>query len=114
MRQVYAHQAVIRSLKSPAAPGAAVTVALCGHWEHEPPCPLAAHHTAVAADGDDGWRVRVLFATEPHRVEDVRSRLDEALSTGDWELISSGCTRMDTADRSHARRLLRTNRARSQ
>ena len=27
------------------APGAAVTVALCGHWEHPPPCPLAPHHT---------------------------------------------------------------------
>ena len=25
------------------APGAAVTVALCGHWEHEPPGPLAPH-----------------------------------------------------------------------
>lgn len=30
-----------------AAPGAAVTVALCGHWKHEPPCPLAAHHTST-------------------------------------------------------------------
>jgi hypothetical protein len=29
-----------------AAPGAAITVALCGSWEHPPPCPLAAHHTS--------------------------------------------------------------------
>ena len=28
-----------------AAPGAAITVELCGRWEHEPPCPLAPHHT---------------------------------------------------------------------
>jgi hypothetical protein len=39
------------------APGAAVTVALCGHWDHEPPCPLAPHHVRV--DEDDG-ELRVL------------------------------------------------------
>ncbi|MEX5721628.1 hypothetical protein [Geodermatophilus maliterrae] len=27
------------------APGGVITVALCGSWEHEPPCPLAPHHT---------------------------------------------------------------------
>jgi hypothetical protein len=41
MRQPFAHDAV---LAMPAggdlgAPGAAITVALCGHWEHAPPCP---------------------------------------------------------------------------
>src|SRR5215207_9908722 len=43
MRQSFAHEAVL-ALGDEAderAPGAAVTVALCGHWEHEPPCSLA-------------------------------------------------------------------------
>ncbi|WP_309107289.1 hypothetical protein [Arthrobacter sp.] len=28
-----------------AAPGAAVTLELCGSLEHQPPCPLAPHNT---------------------------------------------------------------------
>src|SRR5690349_11215936 len=108
MRQAYAHDAV---LEMPAdadtgAPGAAITTALCGHWEHEPPCPLAPHHTAATRDGD---RVilRVLFATEPDRVEEVRGRIDTALAGGGWELVSSGCARIEPRERDHARRLLR-------
>ena len=47
MRGTFAHVAVIRIDPEAdiRAPGAAITVALCGHWEHEPPCPLAPHHT---------------------------------------------------------------------
>ena len=46
------------------APGAAVTGALCGAWEHEPPCPLAAHHTAAGRVAG-AVRLRVLFAADP-------------------------------------------------
>jgi hypothetical protein len=35
----------------PRAPGGAITVALCGHWEHEPPCRWP-HHTDITPDGD--------------------------------------------------------------
>ena len=31
--------------------GGAITVALCGSWTHEPPCPLAPHHTRVQRSG---------------------------------------------------------------
>ncbi len=48
----------------PAAVGAAVTVALCGHWEHEPPCPLAPHHTSASPDGGV-VQVRTIFVAEP-------------------------------------------------
>ena len=61
------------------APGAAITVALCGHWEHEPPCPLAPHHTDVRRAGDQ-IRLRVLFATEPATEAEVRRRIEAALS----------------------------------
>ncbi|MDI6103548.1 hypothetical protein QLQ12_33550 [Actinoplanes sp. NEAU-A12] len=108
MRQVYVHQArlILAPGTDPGAPGAAITVALCGHWEHEPPCPLAPHHTAVTTE-DDESRLRILFATEPGRVAEVRARIDAALTGGDWRLIDSGCARLDPSERPHGRRLLR-------
>jgi hypothetical protein len=55
MRRTFAHYADVDLDPGGAddAPGAAITVELCGHWEHEPPCPVAAHHTAAAREGDD-------------------------------------------------------------
>jgi hypothetical protein len=86
VRQAFVHEA--RLLLEPEAdvrsPGAAVTVALCGHWDHEPPCPLAPHY--VDADRVSGeLQVRVLFAAEPEAEGEVRRRIDRALS-GQWEL----------------------------
>jgi len=96
------------------APGGAITVALCGHWDHEPPCPLAPHHTAAERHGDV-VRLRVLFAAEPADEAEVRRRIDEALGRGEltgpdgvvsrWRLVSSapGTVRSDEHD--HGRRL---------
>ena len=114
MRLAYAHEAVVvlAAGADSRAPGGAVTVALCGSLAHDPPCPLAAHHTAY----DDG-RLRVLFATAPDRAEEVRSLIDAALAAGSftgpdgvtsrWELVRSGCIAVAPDDRDHARRLLR-------
>jgi len=33
------------------APGGAVTVALCGHWQHDGPCRWP-HHTSALRDGE--------------------------------------------------------------
>ena len=109
MRQVYAHQATLSLAPGgdPGAPGAAITAALCGHGEHEPPCPLAPHHTAATPAGGDRLRLRVLFAVGPDRADEVRGRIDAALAAGDWRLIESGCARLDPAERPHGRRLLR-------
>ena len=103
MRQVYAHQAtlVLAPGTDPGAPGAAVSGALRGPGGQEPPC-----YTTVTG-GDDGSRVRVLFATEPHRVDEMRARIDAALAGGEWRLIDAGCARLDPSDRPHGRRLLR-------
>ncbi|MFC7531200.1 hypothetical protein [Actinoplanes sp. GCM10030250] len=51
-------------------------------------------------------RLRILFATEPHRVDEVRERIDAALAAGDWQLLESGCARVEQDERPHARRLL--------
>jgi hypothetical protein len=95
-------------------PGAAVTVALCGHWEHEPPCPLAPHHTQ-AERAEDHVVLRILFAADPSRVPDVRSRIDAALAGGQlrgpdgltsiWRLVASAPSDVRPDEEEPARRL---------
>ncbi|MEV5824935.1 hypothetical protein AB0L25_05105 [Spirillospora sp. NPDC052242] len=81
MRRAFAHDAAVlmRADDDPRAPGAAVTAALCGHWDHEPPCPLAPHHVAAERSGDT-VRLRILFAAEPADEAEVRDRIEAALS----------------------------------
>lgn len=84
MRQAFAHEAIL--LLEPEAderaPGAAVAVALCGHWDHEPPCPLSPHRVHADRVASE-LHVRVLFAAEPETEREVRRRIDWALS-GQW------------------------------
>lgn len=83
-RAAYAHDAVVILDRAgdTGAPGGAITVALCGHWDHEPLCPLAPHHTnAIPADGDT-LRLRVLFAADPDDEPRLRSLIGQALSAG--------------------------------
>jgi hypothetical protein len=107
MRQAFVQEAVL--LMEPhadvRAPGAAVTVALCGHWDHEPPCPLAPHHVS-AADDDGELRVRILFAAEPDKEDEVRHLIEQALSgqlkfpdgfTTPWQLQLGSLSRADSA-----------------
>ena len=98
------------------APGAAVTVALCGRWEHDPPCPIAPHHTrATRVDGIA--RVRTLFAVEPEQENEVRQRIVDALAEGQlrgpdgtttsWRLRSSNPSTVTASETAHASRLTR-------
>ena len=64
----------------PAALGGAVTVALCGHWEHEGPCRWP-HHTESSADGDD-WVATVRFDAPDDEVAEVRSAILMAIASG--------------------------------
>ncbi|GAA3335191.1 hypothetical protein GCM10020358_02460 [Amorphoplanes nipponensis] len=115
-RRAYAHDAVLMMgpEADPRAPGGAITTALCGHWQHEPPCPLAEHHTS--AERTDGEvRLHVLFATAPERETEVRELIDEALAAGAfagpdgtssfWSLVSSGPGTIAPEERAHAARL---------
>jgi hypothetical protein len=118
MRGTFAHDAVLRigPKEDIRAPGAAVTVALCGHWEHEPPCPLAPHHTRAERDGEDA-HLRILFAAAPADEVEVRARIDAALGEGElagpagvtrWRLVRSGAGSVSDAERDHAERLAAT------
>jgi len=111
----YAHRAVV-ALGSGAdrrAPGGAVTLALCGSWEHPPPCPLAPHHTAVEGE-DDALDVRVVFAAAPDDEAEVRSRIDAALAGGEttrpdggvarWRLVEAGPAELRDDERDRAAR----------
>ncbi|HVF77070.1 MAG TPA: hypothetical protein VNA28_02135 [Solirubrobacteraceae bacterium] len=115
-RRPFAHDAVL-SMEADGdvgAPGATITVALCGHWDHEPPCPLAPHHTAAArVDGE--VRLRTLFVVEPARESEVRARIRAALQAGAivsgdgrrarWRLCSDGASSVREEEADHARHL---------
>jgi hypothetical protein len=117
MREAFAHEAVVvlEDGGDERAPGGAITVALCGSWSHEPPCPLAPHHTRVhRTDGE--LTVRVLFAADPADEPRVRALVEEVLARGwgdtpdgrtCWELVDSGPAAVHEDERAHARRLLR-------
>jgi len=110
-RKAFAHDAVVamRDGGSPNALGGAITKALCGAWDHSPPCPLAPHNVSHAVDGE-AVAVRVVFATEPSNEQRVRDLIGEALSSGQltvpdggtayWELRSAspGSLRVDEKD----------------
>lgn len=117
MRQAFACEAVLIMAADAdmRAPGAAITVALCGHWEHEPPCPLAPHYSNAERVGDE-VRIRVLFATDPEQVGTVHARIDMALSKGrldgpaggttTWQLCSSRPSAVRAEESDHAQRLV--------
>ena len=115
-RRSYAHRAVL-ALAGGAdrrAPGGAVTTALCGSWEHPPPCPLAPHHTGVAG-ADDALDVRVVFAAAPDDEADVRRRIEAALAAGEaprpdgtvvrWRLLEAAADAVRDDERELAARL---------
>jgi hypothetical protein len=117
VRQAYAHDAVvvIQPGGSPNALGGAVTLALCGHWDHQPPCPLAPHHVSTLEDGET-VTLRILFATEPANERRVRSLIGEALATGQltgrdgtvttWQLKSAAPGHVRPEEKDHAAQLI--------
>jgi hypothetical protein len=116
MRQAFVHEAIVVMPPDAdtRAPGAAITVELCGHWEHEPPCPLAPHHTTAERVAGEVL-LRTLFAAEPSAEEVVRQRIESALSRGrlagpdgtatSWELRTSRPSEVTTGEADHAARL---------
>ena len=117
LREAFAHDAVLALAADgdDRAPGGAITVALCGSASHEPPCPLAPHHTDVARSRSD-VTLRVLFACEPGEEDRVRGLIDAALARGraedpdgvrtHWNVVSTGSSPVRPAERAHAQRLL--------
>ena len=84
------------------APGAAVTLALCGHWEHEGPCRWPHHNEATPDGREDGARcveLRCVVAADKADEEVVRTLVYRALRAGGmegpdgpigWRMLDSG------------------------
>ena len=69
----------------PAAVGAMVTVALCGHWEHPGPCRWP-HHNQI-----EGAQFRTVFIATPEDEAEVRRRIRSALhGQSGWRVLSDG------------------------
>ena len=63
------------------APGAAVTVALCGHWDHKGPCRWP-HFSSLVPDQDGAKRLVVTFDAREAEVDTVKSKIHVALTQG--------------------------------
>ena len=88
-RETFVHEAELRLDEGAdeRAPGAAVTVALCGHWEHEGPCRWP-HNNALTAEPTPA-RFRTVFVADAADESEIRTRIVEALaSAAGWTLIS--------------------------
>ncbi len=116
MREAYAHECVVELQDGDErALGAAITAALCGHWDPEPPCPLSPHHTGTTQDGPV-IQARTLFAAEPANQSEVRSLIEAALQEGEltrpdgvsthWRLLSAQPRPVTGAEAEHAQRLI--------
>jgi hypothetical protein len=115
MRSGFVHEAALElgSGADEGAPGAAVTVQLCGHWEHEDACRWP-HHTAVDHQSGSSIRVRTVFACDPDEEQAVRQRIAEALAagrldtesgTGRWTVVSQGRDELSPEEAALALRL---------
>ena len=63
------------------APGGAITVALCGHWDHEGECRWP--HLSTIKKGNDGcYELTVEFDAPVEEVEVVEKKVREALARG--------------------------------
>lgn len=116
MREAFAHDAVLllEDGGDDRAPCGAITAALCGSVVHDPPCPLAPHHTRVHRTGT-ALTVRLLFAAEPADEPHVRQLVDDVLARGwgdspagrtVWDLVESGPSPVALQEQAHALRLI--------
>ncbi len=106
-RRAYHHAAslALHLGVDPAAPGAAVTVALCGHWDHDPPCRWPHNSRLLDAAGTSSFRT--VFTCEPGDEAQVRALIDGALRSGSgWQVLGSGAAPVTDEDAALAQRLL--------
>jgi len=98
---VYEAQLQLDDATDPAAVGAAVTVALCGHWEHEPPCRWP-HNNELGSSGE----FRTLLIAPPGEEAEVRERIAGALAVGPgWHVLRAGARDVLPRERELAERL---------
>jgi hypothetical protein len=103
----YVHMAelTLAAAVDPAAVGAAVTIELCGHWQHEGACRWP-HNNEV--QGEEPLELRVLFLADETDELEVRHRIEKALrSAPGWSVLSSGPRPVAPSERTLAAKLSR-------
>ena len=108
--QAYVHEAtiVLDQGTNPAAVGAAVTVALCGHWEHEGPCRWP-HNNQI-----HNTRFRTIFMATADDEPEVRRRIRAALhDQPGWRVDSDHAREIARDEEELAARLARAPRRNS-
>lgn len=89
----------------PRAPGGAVTLALCGAWEHPPPCRWP-HNNAIDEAAVPAL-FRTVFVAMPDDEARVRALIVRALRASDqWILLDEGPVAVGDGDRELADFLL--------
>src|SRR5262249_13520293 len=105
--QAYVHRAdvMLADGTDPAAVGAMVTVALCGHWEHDGPCRWP-HHNHI-----DGAHFRTIFSATPEEEAEVRRLIRAALhGHPGWRVLSDRSDTIATTEQELAAQLAQTPR----
>jgi hypothetical protein len=88
----------------PRAPGGAVTVALCGHWDHEGPCRWP--HNNRIDTSEATARLRTVVVADDETAEDVITRIEGALrDDARWSVLETKTDTVRADERSLADRL---------
>jgi hypothetical protein len=114
-RQAFVEQAIVEMTggSDPQAVGAAVTVELCGHWDHDGSCEWP-HHTSISKQ-DEGVKLRTIFACNPEQEAEVRRRVVAGMTAGklegspkgpsSWTIVSVGTDNVLASEQELAGRL---------
>jgi hypothetical protein len=88
----------------PRAVGAAVTVELCGHWEHEGACRWP--HNSEIDVGRRPALSRTIYVADTAEEPEIRARIEQALrSSADWTVAEVRTRDVATPERELAERL---------
>lgn len=105
-RLAFVHEAELRLERGtdPAAVGAAVTSALCGHWEHEGPCRWP--HNNASEASDEVGSFRTLFVASAAEEDEVRERIERGLrEASGWVVLETRTRPVLPGEQPLARRL---------
>jgi hypothetical protein len=105
-RYAFVHEAdlLLEPGTDPAAVGAAVTTALCGHWQHDGPCRWP--HNNATEPSDDGAGFRTLFVAPATEENAVREKIEHSLRAGHgWTVLETRARPVTPSEEPLARRL---------
>ena len=96
----------LRDDVDPRAPGGEVTVALCGHWEHEGPCRWP-HNSRIDTD-ESPARLRTVVVVPAEERDEVVGKVETRLRADErWSVTGFSTGDINDDERELAERLAR-------